>query len=1559
MTKLTIRVKVFCIISLLSLFGANIYAQFTEQFSTTFPALNSGNATWGDLDNDGMLDVVINGIDGTNNKETKIYKNTGSGFTEAYIGQLVGINGYNSVCDFNADGKLDICLQGQKQDGTYTTVLYRNTGSSFVSVYSGQLVSLAGRHAWADYDNDGLMDVIISGTTSANVKQTKLYRNTGSGFQEVYAGTFPAITGFIDWGDFNNDGKTDFVIVGEGDVSIHNTLFFKNTGTGFIQSNFGEVTGINRGVARFGDYDNDGDLDLFISGRYYGTSDITEVYKNNSGNFDLVSSNFYSLTYAFGNWADIDNDGYLDMVITGYHYSSEYSSTKIYRYTGSGFAEIYASQITGKSYGSVCPGDYDNDGDLDLLLLGSEGNGNNKKVQLFRNGLGSNPSSWVANTKPGVPTSLISKVELKRAILSWQASTDNNTPSASLSYNVRIGTASGKSDIIAPSANDTVSKSNAGFRRVVSMGNGQIGNSFLVKLPQGTYYWGVQAIDNSFQGSLWSTEGSFSIANPVQASNIVTSNILYNEVKLNWTNGSASKRAVFICEGNKGMPFPVENVSYTANAVFKLGTQIEATGWYCVYKGTGNEVIVSGLTAGTIYTIAVCEFEGTAGSEIYNAETATGNPLSFTTKAGTQASDLAVTVNNREISLNWTNGGGNGRIVLVAKGDLTAPNVTNNITPTANPLHGAGSVIGTSWYCVYNGTGNSVNVSGLQLGQKYSIVVYEYDGAAGSESYMISSSSENRIVAQTTLVQSKGLTATINLNQLNLNWTNGNGSKRIVLVSKGELTAPSIANNYTPIADSIHGAGSKIGTTAWYCVYNGSGNQVKVTGLSLNQKYSVVVYDYDGAVGEETYITSSSTENYKVIQVDPLVQVSDLTSEVRVDSIKLKWTPGNADGRIVLVAKGEQSAPSLSDKSTPTANSVFGSGTQIGTSTWYCVYNGSGNEVNVTGLTGNQKYSVVAYEYAGKKGTEGYTLTISTENKIVVTTRAEFEDQTSFSFTSLMHGNAKWGDYNNDSYLDFFISGQDNLNSPVSILYKNTGSGFIVDSQFANIKGRGAWGDYNNDGLMDLLISGTDGTNANITKLYKNTGNGFSAVTDLPFSDCYTVAPSWVDYNKDGKLDLLLGLDKQVRLFKNNGSSFEEVLKDQMPKISASSVDWGDYDNDGDLDFIITGESLSSEYNTIIYKNTGDGFVAISPSNIASINRGVAKWGDYDNDGDLDVFVSGRYSGTSDKTEVWKNDNGSFTFVYSTIGLTYASGSWADINSDGKLDIVLTGYNWYDSKCYTRMYQNIDNSFVEMYSGIVPGVAYGSIDPGDYDNDGDLDLLVLGSEGDGSLKRVKIYRQYSESEFWISNITPNYPNELTSTVDNNSVLLKWTRGLDNTTPVKSLSYNLRIGTAPGKSDVVCPFSNDTINKTTEGFLRLPRIGNAQLDTVITIKALKKGVYYWSIQSVDNSFIGSKWATEQSFEITSESLAIDDLEKNNSKLSNTIVYPVPANDKLKIESKDYENSIISIFDMNGSLILKQKLSKSIEEINVNNLPRGVYYLKIRTLNGEESIKIVLQ
>ena len=465
-----------------------------------------------------------------------------------------------------------------------------------------------------------------------------------------------------------------------------------------------------------------------------------------------------------------------------------------------------------------------------------------------------------------------------------------------------------------------------------------------------------------------------------QAKNIIFSGNTSTTATISWTNGNGTNRVVFAKTGNSGTSLPQKYETYTANATYGQGSEIGTSGWYAVYNGSGSSFTVQGLTANTTYRFMVCEYNGTAGRENYNTNSSINNPLDFEPIPSSQATGISfsnITANGFTISC--TKGNGTKRAIFIKIGITGSGVPLNNTTYTANTSFGSGTQIGTSgWYCIYNGTSNTVSVSNLSPNTTYRVMAYDYNGIAGQEQYNIDTKSNNPLNQITDYsipnIQANNLILSgITSKSFNVKWTNGNGSNRVVFVKLGiSGTAEPVKHN-TFIANEIFGDGSQIGSTGWYCVYNGNGDNVTVKDLPFNSSCRVMVIEYNGTAGRESYNIISALDNPSNYDPIPSVQAKSIQfTNITKFNCSVEWINGNGNSRIVFVKEGNTGDAIPQNNTTYTANTNFSSGSQIESSGWYCVFNGSGNSVTVGGLTPYKSYRFRVCEYNGSSGHEQY-----------------------------------------------------------------------------------------------------------------------------------------------------------------------------------------------------------------------------------------------------------------------------------------------------------------------------------------------------------------------------------------------------------------------------------------------------------------------------------------------------------------------------------------------------------------------------------------------------------
>lgn len=440
--------------------------------------------------------------------------------------------------------------------------------------------------------------------------------------------------------------------------------------------------------------------------------------------------------------------------------------------------------------------------------------------------------------------------------------------------------------------------------------------------------------------------------------------------------------------------------------------------------------------------------------------------------------------------------------------------------------------------------------------------------------------------------------------------------------------------------------------------------------------------------------------------------------------------------------------------------------------------------------------------------------------------------------------------------------------------------------------------DYNADGYTDLLYGGGNGVTfmrANIDASAIDNGDDFDDVngfTEISTGEyVFSQRSNFADINNDGNLDAFVCHDVQPNVYYiNDGSGnlsfIQGGLGDYASGGNYGSI-WIDYDNDNDLDMFIAkcGGEEARRMNQM-HTNNGDGTYTENAAAIGladPMQTWSAAWGDFDNDGDMDVMV-GASSGSH---KLMQNNGGTFTDVTAGSGLNLLTSTSIehvtyDFDNDGNLDVVSGG---------NLLIGNGDMTFT-LYANILPG---GGSSYGDLNHDGFIDSFSF-----------NIYMNDGNANNWVTINT-------VGTVSN----------------IHGIGARVEVHTADGVRirDV----------RSGEGFRYM-----STLNTHIGLgsqTAIDNIIIYWPSGIVD-TYVNPNINEIHTY-VEGETLGLPDTE-----LADLKIYPNPVGNQLNMEtSVDLTDRIATVFDISGKRVLNSKLTSN--SLNVSKLQSGVYLLQLET------------
>jgi len=567
---------------------------------------------------------------------------------------------------------------------------------------------------------------------------------------------------------------------------------------------------------------------------------------------------------------------------------------------------------------------------------------------------------------------------------------------------------------------------------------------------------------------------------------------------------------------------------------------------------------------------------------------------------------------------------------------------------------------------------------------------------------------------------------------------------------------------------------------------------------------------------------------------------------------------------------------------------------------------------------------------------------------------------------------SSWGDYDNDGDLDVFVS--EGRSSEQNKLYRNDGNlNFtLVDNaitQDAANSSSAVWGDFDNDGNLDLYVSNnaTPPALPQPNFLYKNDGapnyTFTKLTTESPAIDSnYTWSSSWVDYDNDGDLDLHVPENRHLGLdffYENNGSPdsegrfFTKTVIDFVTDVVESTgvVSWMDYDNDGDQDLFMIKSGRShptgNEDNRIFHNQLSEtgalNFQRVTTAGMVNhLDRDFqASWGDYDNDGDMDVYL-GNFDGSN---YLYQNEGDSlFTRILEgalvedstpTLG-----SSWGDYDNDGDLDLFVANTVGQLSAYYendgTGGFTKLESEKVG--SPVLNRSNAQSCANADINNDGYLDLFIA----NGPLSATVLASDYLY---------------LNNGGDRNYLLLSL-KGVNSN--AAAIGTKVRIKTTNNNNESVWQMRVVSGNPTGDRAQNSLRVHFGLNETTV----IDSMIVEWTSGQQD---IFTNVQASQICQITEGGTTTCELlTKTKEQLVDLTDFKVSPNpvsgDSLFIEYelKNTKNVQFLLYDSNGKFLQSHKQNNDGQfQMNIQNLNAGIYILTLQTKEGKVSKKIVVK
>ncbi|WP_264538481.1 beta strand repeat-containing protein [Flavobacterium sp. N1736] len=1007
-----------------SVTGTISSSSFTTPVNITSPN-NPGGIAAGDLDGDGKPDLVVTNVIGSN---ISVLLNTSSGAGDISFAAAViltsAINPLDvKIGDIDGDGKADLTLVSNNN----ALLVYRNISSgsgninfapyvSFPSSATGNALVLA------DIDGDTKVDALVANLTSSGT--ASVFNNISTIGVINFAARVSFPTGpnpnFISVGDINKDGKIDFAV---SNSTTNTVSVFRNLSSGPGNISFDTKVDLstngNAKAVTIADIDGDGGIDIaactatgFLS-VFHNTNSVVGAAASFAAKVDFISSPG-DITNAIA-VGDLDGDGKNDVVIS----NTTSSNISVLRNTPL-FSNISTLNNLTISQGTLNP--VFATGTTNYTATVSNATSSmtvtpvvtNNTATVTVNGiavLSGNASGAIALvTGPNVIPVVVTAQD-GITTTTYTVTVTRVGPPVITTFSPQNGPVGTTVTITGTNFGATATDNIVFFGAVKAVITAATSTSITVTVPVGTTYEPISVLNTTTVLAGYSSLPFSTNFTPNKGK--ITIDDITPQVDFATAGTSSSGITIGDFDGDGKADLAINNIAVPSISIYR---NISASG---SITSASFAAKVDFAVTDTPRKMAVGDFDGDGKLDIVavnfgtsllvsvlrNTSSGTGNinfaaQMTFAVAGANPLSvgiadidgdgkiDLAVGNNiGNTVSVLRNTSSGIGNINFAAKidfpsdfgpadilmGDLDGDNKTDMITTNNRSTHisvyrntsTTGVITFAPIQTFTTGTSPLYGAIGdLNKDGKLDIAVAN-NGSNSISVFLNTSSGSGNINFDTTVNLAIG---NIQVDAA-ISDIDGDGMPDLVASSSAFLH---IMRNTATAGGSLSFATPlKIPST---------------TGTS-----DLVLGDLDGDGKDDIAVNHNTGSTISVFRNSPLfaptVQATNVVfSNTTGIATTATWVNGNGASRAVFVYAGASGSPLPLDSATYTANAIFGTGTQIGTTGWYCVYNGTGTTVTITGLTANTNYQVMTVEYNGSVGNELYFSTVATGNPAAVTT---------------------------------------------------------------------------------------------------------------------------------------------------------------------------------------------------------------------------------------------------------------------------------------------------------------------------------------------------------------------------------------------------------------------------------------------------------------------------------------------------------------------------------------------------------------------------------------------